>query len=625
MTSRVDPKGVQALKDIMLDCQALSESAGPYQHLLGAYAINYVLDSPAHALVNARRPVLLIEDLKLDLKISTLGTAIREESGGTVITMECGAGIPFTLPEITGTRDACSGMAVDRDISLEVFDTTGGTPVKIPASQISTDRPGVYALYYSTSYASLYGPVPVPVRTVVLIVKDTTPPLLTLNGAASVTVECRSAYTEARATALDACAGDLSASIEIYQSVNTAVVGQYPVNYAVADAQGNRAQATRTVNVVDTTKPVITLEGQRDITLMIGGPGYVEFGYHAADVCVGDLTSSVVVDNTINMNVPGVYKVNYSVTDASGNTATESRTVRVKGVRIVLQGAATVYVNCINEFIDPGVTAQRYVDGVLTTVTGSIQTATETTETGALIRYWVPGFESETVTRTVANGTYGMTLMDVDDVEPLPSGHPYAPGDYFVTWWDCKAPYDDPGVFAWDDCLGGAPVVTVSGVELVDSSEANQQFEVVYSARLRGKEYHRVRLVKIEDNSPPVLSLKGAGLSVITPGGTPSWLSAAVTRYVQVYGSTEGLPEAWPVLEEWNPRTTPLTVHCDRAHYEDPGALAYDLCSGEIAAEDILFVMTYWNTETKSEEFRFIGNMSDFTFPDNPANPLPRL
>ena len=199
------------------------------------------------------------------------------------------------------------------------------------------------------------------------------------------------------------------------------------------------------------------------------------------------------------------------------------------------------------------------------------------------------------------------------------------PGDYFVTWWDCKAPYDDPGVFAWDDCLGGAPVVTVSGVELVDSSEANQQFEVVYSARLRGKEYHRVRLVKIEDNSPPVLSLKGAGLSVITPGGTPSWLSAAVTRYVQVYGSTEGLPEAWPVLEEWNPRTTPLTVHCDRAHYEDPGALAYDLCSGEIAAEDILFVMTYWNTETKSEEFRFIGNMSDFNFPDNPANPLPRL
>ncbi|HOH30140.1 MAG TPA: DUF5011 domain-containing protein, partial [Candidatus Hydrogenedentes bacterium] len=444
--------------------------------------------------------------------------------------------------------------------------------------------------------------------------------------AASVTVECASAYTEAGATALDACAGNLSAGIAIYQSVNTSVVGQYPVTYAVADSQGNGTQVSRTVNVTDTKAPVLTLEGQREIELYVGGPGFVEHGYQAVDQCTGNLTAAVVVDNTINMNTPGVYKVNYRVTDASGNTATDSRTARVMGVKIILQGDATVRVDCVNNFTDPGVKAQRYIDGKLVTVTALIQTATETTENGALIRYWLPGFESEAVTRTiVATGTYGLTLNDVDDVKPLPSGHPYAPGDYLVTWWDCKAPYDDPGAFAWDDCLPGAPEVTVTGAELVDSSEAGQQFEVVYSVRLRGTEYHRVRLVQIEDNSPPVLSLKGAGLSVTTPGGTPSWLSAAVARYVQVYGSTEGLPEAWPVLEEWNPRTTPLIVNCDRPHYEDPGALAYDLCSGEIAAEDILFVMTYWNNVTEQEEFRFIGDMSAFNFPDNPANPLPRL
>ena len=55
--------------------------------------------------------------------------------------------------------------------------------------------------------------------------------------------------------------GDISGSIVINASaVNTAIVGSYPVTYNVTDSNGNPAvQVTRTVEVVDSLPPVITL------------------------------------------------------------------------------------------------------------------------------------------------------------------------------------------------------------------------------------------------------------------------------------------------------------------------------------------------------------------------------
>ena len=58
------------------------------------------------------------------------------------------------------------------------------------------------------------------------------------------------AYTDAGATAIDNIDGDLTASIVVSNTVNTAVVGSYTVTYNVQDFAGNAAvQVTRTVNV----------------------------------------------------------------------------------------------------------------------------------------------------------------------------------------------------------------------------------------------------------------------------------------------------------------------------------------------------------------------------------------
>ena len=89
-------------------------------------------------------------------------------------------------------------------------------------------------------------------------VVDTTAPAITLNGPANLTLECHAGtYTDQGATATDDVDGAVEVSVS--GSVNTTVEGDYTITYTATDAAGNTATATRTVHVVDTTAPVLTL------------------------------------------------------------------------------------------------------------------------------------------------------------------------------------------------------------------------------------------------------------------------------------------------------------------------------------------------------------------------------
>ena len=95
----------------------------------------------------------------------------------------------------------------------------------------------------------------------VIIVEDTTPPVVTLNGDAEVTLECHfDTYTELGATASDDCdPGPIAVTIG-GDVVDTDTVGTYVVTYDAVDDCGNHAaQVTRTVEVVDTTPPEVTV------------------------------------------------------------------------------------------------------------------------------------------------------------------------------------------------------------------------------------------------------------------------------------------------------------------------------------------------------------------------------
>ena len=97
---------------------------------------------------------------------------------------------------------------------------------------------------------------------------------------------------------------------------------------------GNAAtEVTRTVNVVDTTVPVITLTGEEIVTIEVGTT-YVDGGATATDNYDDDtvLTSNITTDvSDVDTQTVGSYTVSYNVSDVAGNAATEvTRTVIVE-------------------------------------------------------------------------------------------------------------------------------------------------------------------------------------------------------------------------------------------------------------------------------------------------------
>ena len=81
-------------------------------------------------------------------------------------------------------------------------------------------------------------------------------------------------------------------------------------------------------NDEDTTKPVVTLRGASDTTIVLN-TSWNDPGAIAEDDEDGVITDIQVTSN-LDVNQTGIYKITYSATDAAGNTGTATRTVRVR-------------------------------------------------------------------------------------------------------------------------------------------------------------------------------------------------------------------------------------------------------------------------------------------------------
>ncbi|MDA7757753.1 SUMF1/EgtB/PvdO family nonheme iron enzyme, partial [Opitutales bacterium] len=84
----------------------------------------------------------------------------------------------------------------------------------------------------------------------------------------------------------------------------------------------------------DTANPELELFGGASVTRE-AGQAWAEPGVAGHDARDGNLTSSISVSGTVDMNTTGTYVLTYSVADAAGNTATANRTVTVVGNRSV--------------------------------------------------------------------------------------------------------------------------------------------------------------------------------------------------------------------------------------------------------------------------------------------------
>ena len=86
-------------------------------------------------------------------------------------------------------------------------------------------------------------------------IQDTTPPIITLNGANPQSIELGQPYTELGAVCTDNIDGTISPNIDS-SNVDTSSIQSYQVRYDCADDSGNNAiQITRTVTVQETVTP----------------------------------------------------------------------------------------------------------------------------------------------------------------------------------------------------------------------------------------------------------------------------------------------------------------------------------------------------------------------------------
>lgn len=250
-----------------------------------------------------------------------------------------------------------------------------------------------------------------------VIIKDTTPPLISLNGNNPFDMFVNNDYSVLNPnpdfSAIDLVDGNLTSSaIVTGKDFDSGVLGaSYTITYSSYDLSGNGATTTRTVNVVDKTKPIIYRNGPSPVTTE-GGSVYSDAGARAIDRDGSDITSSIVTVNPVNIHTVGTYVVTYDVTGADLGTTTGTSTAdqAMRTVHVVDTTAPTITLNGSNPMLlkvgdiytDPGATSTDNIDpdktlsGTPASVdTGSAGTTTVTyTDTDS-------SHNSATTTRTV--------------------------------------------------------------------------------------------------------------------------------------------------------------------------------------------------------------------------------
>jgi hypothetical protein len=143
------------------------------------------------------------------------------------------------MPDVTGTNFILAG---DLSGALAIFQSpTNLAPLLLGTNLVViTVKDAATNAAYSTN---------------IIIVRDQTPPVITLNGSNPVFAELGVTFTDAGATANDSCAG--SVPVATSGTVNPSIIGTNTLTYTADDGGGNTNTATRTVIVRDTTPPTI--------------------------------------------------------------------------------------------------------------------------------------------------------------------------------------------------------------------------------------------------------------------------------------------------------------------------------------------------------------------------------
>jgi len=355
---------------------------------------------------------------------------------------------------------------------------------------------------------------------------DTTAPVITLNGESSLILSAGTAYVDLGATANDATDGDVT--VFTTGAVNSDVVSSYTLTYSASDAAGNNTSVTRTVNVVDDIAPVITLEGDSEISHS-AGTDYTDASATATDATDGSV--DVVTTGTVDSATVGSYTLTYTAMDAAGNISTETRTIKVVddvAPVLTLNGVTPFPHNVGGVYADMSVSVTDNVDEV------SAITITATGEVNAD----VIGSYTVTYTASDAAGNEAAAVVRTVNVVDLTAPVITLTGEAEITH-NFGDVYSDAGATALDG-IDGVVEATTSDTVLINKIGS---YGITYTATdAAGNEAEAVeRTVTVVDSAGPVITLNGA--STITLGQDRRYRELGATALDNVDGElTVGVP-----------------------------------------------------------------------------------
>ena len=207
-------------------------------------------------------PEISFNDVNLQMlgvySVTYTATDSRDNSASKTRTVNV---LDMTAPEIT----APANVVQEATAPYTVVDIGVATATDfIGPVAVSSDAPASYPVGETTvTWTAVDGAGLMTTAVQLITVIDTTAPIVTLLGDNPLEIQATGAgYTDPGATALDLVAGLIVPSVT-FNDVDATVVGTYSITFSAADGF-NSSSATRTVNVVDTTDPVIIITNPPD-------------------------------------------------------------------------------------------------------------------------------------------------------------------------------------------------------------------------------------------------------------------------------------------------------------------------------------------------------------------------
>jgi parallel beta-helix repeat protein len=269
-------------------------------------------------------------------------------------------------PNVIHIQECTSGF-IDPGVAVtDNSDSNIADSVKITGT-VDPRKSGSYVIYYNVKDAA--GNAATTLTRTVIVDKEPNPPQISLKGNSTEVIQIFTTYIDAGYIAIDTCSG--MDKVVATNGVDTANIGTYYYSYRAFDINGNYADISRTVYVMDTIDPVITSISDDTINLNIYNvlPNPL---YTATDNYYSSFSLKITIKGTYyqqfpngEATIPGFYTFMYVATDGSGNSDSISFVIHVLDkVKPELQLLGKLYFNiCRYETItDPGYTVKDNYD-----------------------------------------------------------------------------------------------------------------------------------------------------------------------------------------------------------------------------------------------------------------------